>query len=64
MRMPSLNNATWRKSTYSETGGDCVEVADDVPGVIPVRDSKAPGGPYLVVAAHAWAAFVATLKTT
>ncbi|MGW0081399.1 DUF397 domain-containing protein [Streptomyces sp. NPDC003393] len=52
--------ARWRKSTYS--GGDggeaCVEVADGVPGVVPVRDSKVPDGAVLVVRAGAWAAFV------
>jgi hypothetical protein len=26
----------------------CVEVADNLPGVVAVRDSKAPGGPELV----------------
>lgn len=48
-----------RKSTHSNgEGGDCVEVADEVPGVVPVRYSKAPGGPVLEVGAGAWAEFV------
>jgi hypothetical protein len=54
---------TWRKSSYS--GGDngsCVEVADGVPGAVPVRDSKDPQGPALVFPAAAWAAFVADVK--
>ncbi|MFD5427576.1 DUF397 domain-containing protein [Streptomyces sp. NPDC127084] len=34
------------------------EVRDDIPGVVPVRDSKAPHGPVLVVPAAAWSAFV------
>ncbi|MGW1884900.1 DUF397 domain-containing protein [Streptomyces sp. NPDC001970] len=51
--------APWRKSSYSNgQGGDCVEVLDDIPGVVPVRDSKTPTGPVLVVTAAAWAAFV------
>lgn len=51
--------ARWRKSSYSNgEGGDCVEVADGVPGVVPVRDSKVPDGPVLVVGAVAWGAFV------
>ena len=51
--------ARWRKSTYSNgEGGDCVEVADGVPGVVPVRDSKVPDGPVLVMGAGAWAEFV------
>ncbi|MEV6250313.1 DUF397 domain-containing protein [Streptomyces sp. NPDC051742] len=52
--------AAWRKSSYSDgDGGNCVEVLDDVPGVVPVRDSKNPTGPALIVPAAAWSAFVA-----
>ncbi|MEV0280446.1 DUF397 domain-containing protein [Streptomyces sp. NPDC050610] len=51
---------TWRASTYSSTnGGDCIEVGDGVPGVVPVRDSKAPNGPALIISPAAWSAFVA-----
>ncbi|MEU2181919.1 DUF397 domain-containing protein [Streptomyces thermolilacinus] len=51
-----LSSARWRKSSYSNgTGGECLEVADDFPGVLPVRDSKRPEGPVLVVAAGACA---------
>ncbi|CAO0831284.1 hypothetical protein SMICM17S_03910 [Streptomyces microflavus] len=39
-------------------GGQCVEVSDDFPGVVPVRDSKRPEGPAVVFGASAWAAFV------
>ncbi|MEX0170658.1 DUF397 domain-containing protein [Streptomyces sp. LMG1-1-1.1] len=52
--------AAWRKSSYSDgDGGNCVEVLDDVPGVVPVRDSKLTDGPVLIVPAAAWSAFVA-----
>ncbi|MFI8963926.1 DUF397 domain-containing protein [Streptomyces sp. NPDC053493] len=55
--------AHWRKSSYSNgDGGDCVEVADDVAGLVPVRDSKRPDGPVVVVTAAAWAPFVAAVK--
>ncbi|MET9952880.1 DUF397 domain-containing protein [Streptomyces sp. NPDC006339] len=58
-----LSAATWRKSSYSNTsGGDCLEVADNTPGLVPVRDSKRPGGPVLVVTAGAWTPFVAAVK--
>ncbi|WP_420310917.1 DUF397 domain-containing protein [Streptomyces sp. YS-B37] len=54
-----LSTAVWRKSSYSNaTGGDCVEVRDDLPGVVPVRDSKVSHGPALLIAASAWAPFV------
>lgn len=49
----------WRKSSYSnDDGGDCVEVADGYTPVVPVRDSKNPHGPVLLIASPAWAAFV------
>ncbi|WP_316248217.1 DUF397 domain-containing protein [Streptomyces sp. TRM49041] len=55
--------ARWRKSSYSNgDGGDCLEVADDLPGVVPVRDSKVPDGPAVVVSARAWAPFVAAVR--
>lgn len=58
-----LSGAYWRKSTYSNaSGGDCVEVADNFTGVVPVRDSKVDGGPVLVVAAGAWASFIEAAK--
>ncbi|MGW3403437.1 DUF397 domain-containing protein [Streptomyces zhihengii] len=56
--------ARWRRSSYSNTsGGDCVEVADGLPGFVPVRDSTRPGGPVVVVGGAAWAVFVGQLKT-
>ncbi|AKG45473.1 protein of unknown function DUF397 [Streptomyces xiamenensis] len=39
-----------------------MEVADDIPGVIPVRDSKRPAGPVLVFRHGAWRAFVGALR--
>ncbi|GGZ69961.1 DUF397 domain-containing protein [Streptomyces echinoruber] len=60
---PELTSARWRRSSYSNAnGGECVEVAENVPGVVPVRDSKNPYGPVLVVPAAAWDAFVSSLK--
>jgi hypothetical protein len=58
-----LTHADWRKSSYSGTnGGNCVEVARNLPGVIAVRDSKDPGGPALVFTPADWEAFTAGLK--
>lgn len=60
---PDLTQAAWRKSSYSNSdGGQCVEVSDDFPGVVPVRDSKVTSGPVLAFPAHAWQAFVQTLR--
>ncbi|MFJ3710680.1 DUF397 domain-containing protein [Streptomyces sp. NPDC090053] len=57
----------WFKSSYSDNGGACIEVAVNlvVPrGVVPVRDSKNPGGPVLDVSAGAFVSFVAGVKGT
>ncbi|TDC25909.1 DUF397 domain-containing protein [Streptomyces sp. 8K308] len=55
--------AGWRKSSYSNNeGGTCVEVADGFTRVVPVRDSKNPTGPALVVPAAAWQAFVTDVR--
>jgi hypothetical protein len=60
----SLPDVAWRKSSYSSSnGGDCIEVADGLTGVVPVRDSKNPHGPALVFPSAAWTAFVADVKT-
>ncbi|MFF0449065.1 DUF397 domain-containing protein [Streptomyces sp. NPDC004609] len=59
----SGNTAVWRKSTYSGgSGGDCLEVGAGHPGVVPIRDSKRPGGPELVFRATTWSGFLAGLK--
>ncbi|MFI0213637.1 DUF397 domain-containing protein [Streptomyces lydicus] len=64
MREYDLSTARWRKSTYSDgNGGNCVEVSDNFPGVVPVRDSKAgAGGPVIGVSASAWSAFIGAVK--
>ncbi|MFI0979279.1 DUF397 domain-containing protein [Streptomyces sp. NPDC021093] len=55
--------ALWRKSTYSNAeGGSCVEVSDCLPGVVPVRDSKVPDGPILLLPAGSWSPFIDSLK--
>ncbi|MFF9401062.1 MULTISPECIES: DUF397 domain-containing protein [unclassified Streptomyces] len=55
--------AHWRKSSHSNTsGGDCLEVADGHPGIVPVRDSKRPEGPVLVLPASAWTPFIDSVK--
>lgn len=63
MREYDLTNARWRKSSYSDTnGGSCLEVVDGLPDVVPVRDSKNPTSPALLLSPAAWAAFVAGVR--
>ncbi|MFI7427444.1 DUF397 domain-containing protein [Micromonospora sp. NPDC049836] len=60
--MPDLTGAVWRKSSRSNNGGNCVEVADSLPGVVGLRDSKDPAGPVLTFHPTAWATFVNGVK--
>ncbi|MFJ5559550.1 DUF397 domain-containing protein [Streptomyces sp. NPDC093250] len=54
----------WRKSSYSDGGADnCVEVADGISCVVPVRDSKISHGPIIRFPSTAWMAFLDTLKS-
>jgi len=57
-RRVALSRAVWRKSARSNNGGDCVEVAGNLPGLVAVRDSKDPSGPVLVFTPAEWDAFV------
>ncbi|WP_420715735.1 DUF397 domain-containing protein [Streptomyces sp. SBT349] len=63
MDLSGLRDARWRVSSYSNNdGGECLEVAEGVLGVVPVRDSKRSAGAVLFVPADAWDAFVAQLR--
>ncbi|MFI1929979.1 DUF397 domain-containing protein [Streptomyces sp. NPDC020330] len=55
----------WFKSSYSNNGGDCIEVAANLAalrGIVPVRDSKVVDGPVIAVPGTAFAAFVAGVR--
>jgi hypothetical protein len=59
-----LTRAVWRKSSYSSgNGGNCVEIARNLPGVVAVRDSKDPDGPVLMLTWAEWQRFAAGVKT-
>ncbi|CAK7288163.1 DUF397 domain-containing protein [Streptomyces misionensis] len=63
MRAIDLSTVTWRKSSYSnQDGGNCVEVSDNLPSLVPVRDSKDTTRTPLLFTAPAWAAFVQGVK--
>ncbi|MFI6075826.1 DUF397 domain-containing protein [Actinoplanes sp. NPDC051343] len=59
--MIDLSSAKWRKSTRSDSNGQCVEWAT-VDGFVAVRDSKDPGGPALVFTPDEWRAFIGGVK--
>ncbi|WP_314412029.1 DUF397 domain-containing protein [Streptomyces sp. DSM 40484] len=53
--------SSWFKSSHSNgAGGECVECAHGVGGVL-LRDSKDADGPVLTVRVHAWRAFIRAL---
>lgn len=60
--MTDLTGATWRTSSRSGAEGSCVEVADNLPGVVAVRDSKDRVGPVLTFEPARWSAFVAAVR--
>lgn len=61
MKDDSAPAIPWAKSTYSNTEGQCVEVADLV-SCVGVRDSKNPTGPALWVTPGEWVAFTAGVR--
>jgi hypothetical protein len=51
----------WRKASYSNASGNCVEVADAA-SVVLVRDTKTRGSGTLAFTADAWQTFTRSLK--
>ncbi|HJD80525.1 DUF397 domain-containing protein [Kitasatospora aureofaciens] len=57
-----LQIANWRKSTYSNGQGDCVEFGQLV-NAVAVRDSKDRHGPALSFTSEAWQSFIAGIRS-
>jgi Domain of unknown function (DUF397) len=58
-----LSRANWHTSSYSGgNGGQCVEVARNLPGVVVVRDSKATQEGVLIFSRTTWAGFITSVK--
>ncbi len=51
----------WRKSSYSGSEANCVEVANAT-GLVKVRDTKDRQGPALTVSTDAWHRFTTGIK--
>jgi hypothetical protein len=61
--MSDLTGAVWHKSTRSGgNGGDCVEVAVNLPGVVAVRNSKDRDGDTLTFTPGDWRDFLAGVR--
>lgn len=53
----------WRKSSFSNYNGNCVEVAQFNGGLVGLRDTKQHGrGPVLYFSAVEWTSFVASVR--
>ncbi|MBH0247125.1 MULTISPECIES: DUF397 domain-containing protein [Streptomyces] len=57
-----MSEFRFKKSSYSEPNGECVEVARNMPRTVAVRDSTRPGGTVVTLAPAAWGAFTADLR--
>lgn len=57
-----LSRAAWQMSSYSGNGGNCVQVARNLPGVVAVRDSKNPDAATLVFSPTEWKVFLGGIR--
>ena len=51
----------WRKASYSNGSGQCVETASNA-GTVAVRDTASRGGETVTFSAQAWQRFTASVK--
>lgn len=58
-----VSGASWRKSSFSNYNGSCVEIGRLQPDCIGVRDTKDSGaGPVLIFTDREWSAFILGAK--
>jgi hypothetical protein len=60
--LPVLSDADWRTSSFSQDGGQCVQVAFLPDGSVALRHSKHPDGSVLLYTRREWDAFLEGAK--
>ncbi|WFE23031.1 DUF397 domain-containing protein [Solwaraspora sp. WMMD937] len=59
-----MTQPAWRTASRSNSnGGECVEVADNLPGQVLVRDSKNRTSGTLTFTPTAWSTFITQVST-
>lgn len=56
-----IEEADWRKASYSLGNGECIEVSS-TQGTVAVRDSTSPDGPIVEYSVTGWNSFLAVYK--
>jgi hypothetical protein len=59
--MEAMTDPRWRKSSYSDNGGNCAEAGSTPRGVL-VRDTQDRRGPVLAFTPDAWRRFADQVK--
>ena len=54
----TTDNPQWFTSSYSNNGGQCIEVATNLPGTVPVRDTKDREAGTLTFRTDSWSTFI------
>ncbi|GLY00613.1 MULTISPECIES: DUF397 domain-containing protein [Actinoplanes] len=57
-----LTGAVWHKSSRSSGGNNCVEVCDNLPDIVAVRDTKNRDGGTLLFEHESWTGFIDDVK--
>lgn len=62
MSATEVPGAAWRKSSYSNPSGNCVEMTRLTDGRVAIRNSRFPDGSALIYSSEEFRAFVAETK--